>query len=192
MARLPPKPRDQLDPEQQSLYDDFRKLADNAFGPNGSKFIYEEPNGAFIGPFPLFLYQPSAGRAQMDWISALSKLGLPGDAQETAILTVGGHFQAGFETYSHQRLGLLAGLSQQQTDILKKGVEKPSDLTHNCSLAYDVAKYLISKPGPLPRELWEKSVEAFGKDATVGLLQYVGYYCYVCVILNGMDAPVPE
>ena len=192
MARLPPKTRDQLNPEQQELEEELRQVANKGYGRNGDLFIYEDPRGAFIGPFPFFLHQPSAGKALVDLSSAIAKLPLPPDARETAILTVGGHFQAGFETYSHFRTATKQGLKQEQADVLKKDGGKPEGLNGQCSIAYDVAKHLVSKTGPLPQNLWERSVEAFGKDGTVGLLHYIGYYCYMCVILNGMDAPVPE
>ena len=107
-------------------------------------------------------------------------------------MTVGGHFQAGYETYSHAVQAIEQGLSQEQTNMLRMDKAKPDGLNDNCSIAYDVAKSLVSKPGPLPSGLWDRAVGAFGRDGTIGLLHYIGYYCYVSVILNGVDAAVPE
>jgi hypothetical protein len=57
---------------------------------------------------------------------------------------------------------------------------------------YDLAKRLLTTPGPLPKSYWERSVEAFGKEGTVALVHYVGFYAYLCIALNAIDATVPE
>ena len=137
-------------------------------------------------------YHPQAGNALMELIGALGKLGVPPDARETAILTVGAQFQAGYELYSHIPVVEKGGLlSKDQVEVLTKG-GKPENLNEQCSIAFDVAKHLCSKPGPLPKQLWDKSVEVLSRDTTVGLVHYVGFYCYACVALNAIDAPVPE
>ena len=191
MSRLPAKPRNELEPEQQEIHDRFGTVAGAVFGPNGSQFIYEDSNGAFIGPVPFFAYQPEAGKACFASLTALGKLPVPPDARETALLAVGAHFQAGYETYSHIPQAVTAGLTKQQAVELKDG-GKPVDLNASCAIAYDVAKTLCSKPGPLSQQLWDKAMEVFGKNATIGLVHYIGFYCYICVGLNAIDAPVPE
>ena len=39
---------------------------------------------------------------------------------------------------------------------------------------------------------WNWSRHAFGKGVTVMVVQYVGAYSYTCVLLNGVDKPVPK
>jgi hypothetical protein len=190
MSRIPPKPREELAPEQHEIHDLFDSVAYKSFGPNGEQFIYEE-NGAFIGPFPFFMAAPEVGKGLLSLVVGMQKLGLPPDARETAILAVGARFQAGYETYSHIPQAVVPGyLTQQQAEAIVSG-EKPNGLNENCSVAYDVANRLSGTPGPLPQDLWDRTVELLGKDATVGLLHYIGFYCYVCVALNAVDAKVP-
>lgn len=190
MSRIPPQTRDQVGPEQQEIHDLFDSVAFKSFGPNGEQFIYEE-NGAFIGPFPFFMAAPEVGRGLLNLVVGMQKLGLPPDARETAILTVGTQFQAGYETYSHIPQAVVPGyLTSQQAETIVKG-EKPTDLNEQCSIAYDVAKYLTGTPGPLPQQMWDKAVKVLGKNPTVGLLHYIGFYCYISVALNGVDARVP-
>lgn len=193
MSRLPPKPRNQLTPEEQEVHDKFYNIAEWAFGANGEQFIYkDDSNDALIGPFPFYIASPPAGNALHTLLSALAKLPLPADAREVIIMTVGGHFQAGYVTYSHVPQAIATGLSRAQVEVLRKGEGKPEGLNEKCDTAYDVTHHLVTRKGPLPQDLWDRSVEAFGKPGTVGLLHYVGLYSYVAVALNGMDAPVPE
>lgn len=129
----------------------------------------------------------------LDLVFSFAKIAsLPADVKETAILTVGGHFQAAYELYAHENVAVKSGvLSQEQVDAIKRD-EKPGDLNEECALAFDVAKYLCSQKGPLPRGMWERCVRAFGREGTVALVQYVGFYAYLSIALNAVDAPVPE
>ena len=192
MARLPPKTREELSGEQQEVNDMYADLAKLAFGPNGSKFVYAEPNGAMIGPFPFFISHPEMGKRLYDFQFALGRLPLPADVREVGILTAAAQYGDSFVGYSHEPQALSTGkLSAEQSKSLRGG-QKPDDLTEECSIAYDVAKSLCDNRGPLPGELWDRAVEVLGKDTTLALLHYIGFYSYVSIVLNGVDAPVPR
>jgi 4-carboxymuconolactone decarboxylase len=81
-------------------------------------------------------------------------------------------------------------LTKDLADAIAAG-KKPDGLTADCALAYDVAKYLCGTPGPLPESLWDASVKAFGKDTTLALVTYVGFYAFVCIAVNACDVPAP-
>ncbi|KAF7194042.1 hypothetical protein HII31_04563 [Pseudocercospora fuligena] len=190
--RIPPRARDELSSEEQSVYDDFSKIAEYGFGKDGEKFRYKDDRGAFVGPYALFTAVPETGKLAMDLVYSLGKLKIPQDVKETAILACGGHFQAAYELYAHENVAEKAGvLTRSQIDAIKQD-RKPADLNENCSLAYDIAKRLCSKPGPLPRSQWDESVKAFGKEGTLVLVHYIGFYAYLCIALNAVDVPVPE
>ncbi len=192
MFRLQPKTRDEYPPEQQELVDQCHQFVGQAFGPNGEKFVYQDSRGALIGPFPFFLYDPNASQTFLDLIGGMVKLGLPPDARDTTILTVGARFQAAYELYSHTAGSVKAGvLSLEQAETLRTG-NKPADLNERCSVAYDATCHLLNTPGPLPQNHWDKLIASFGRDGTIGFVHHVGFYSYVCVILNSIDAPVPE
>ncbi|KAK4506199.1 hypothetical protein PRZ48_004164 [Zasmidium cellare] len=191
-SRIPSKPRDQLSSQEQADYDEFTQIAEHGFGKNGEKFLYKDKDGSWLGPYPLLMAAPKTGKLGMELVYSFGELPLPTDVKETAILACGGHFQAAYELYAHEAVATGAGvLSKEQVEVIKQG-QKPQDLNENCSLAFDVAKRLCGTPGPLPQEYWDKSVQAFGKDGTVALVHYVGFYAYICIALNAADAPVPE
>jgi len=191
MSRLPPQTRDELSSSQQDAHDELSSISQQAFGPSGSKFFYKDDDGRFIGPYPFFLAAPEPGLSAMRHALMLGKLPLPPDAKETAILTCGAHFKAPYELYAHENVAKTTTLSEQQIESIK-GDNKPADLNDQCSIAFDVSQYLCNKPGRLPQDLWDRSVQTLGRDGTVALIHYVGFYAYLCIALNAADVPVPQ
>lgn len=108
------------------------------------------------------------------------------------ILTVGSHFKAPYETYAHVRVAARqTDLSQEQIDLIKDG-GKPKDLSEADGLAFDAAKALCEKPGPLEKGIYDGLVKHFGKKGALAVVHYVALYAYTCVLLNGCDVSVPE
>lgn len=174
------------------MHDLYGKASKNVFGQAGGSFVFQEADGSYNGPLPFFAYLPSAGRSLFAQMSAIGKLPIPPDAREVAILTTGAHFKAGYETYSHIPQAVhLAGLSQEQAEALAVG-KKPEGLSKEGDVTWDMASYLVSTPGPLPQGIWERAVGVLGKEIVVGLLHYIGFYAYVSIGLNAVDAAVPE
>lgn len=139
------------------------------------------------------LETPGTTRPFFQIASELAKIpGLPQNARETAILATGSHYKAVYEIYAHERVAVAnTDLNQEQVDMIKTG-KKPTDLDEKCSAAFDVAIELVTKPGPLSKENWEKAEKALGKQGTLALIHYVGYYAYTCILLNACDVPVPD
>ena len=193
--RLPPIVRDEVGPGAQPVYDRFAKLADDMFGdPQNAPFILKRSSdGALVGPFPFFFEQHEAGEHVLGVVGKLAMIpNFPPDAKEVVILAVGAHFKAAYELYAHTNVATKkVGMSKDVVDKIARG-EKPDGLSEQNSIAYDTAHYLVSTPGPLPQELWDKCMDVFGKEATIGLIHYVGSYAHTCIILNAMDAAVPE
>lgn len=129
----------------------------------------------------------------MQLATELAKIpGLPQNARETAILATGSHYKAAYEIYAHERVAVKStDLTQEQVDKIKTGT-KPSNLDEKCSVAFDVAIELVTKPGPLSKQSWDKAEKTLGKQGTLALIHYTGYYAYTCVLLNGCDVPVPD
>jgi alkylhydroperoxidase family enzyme len=193
--RLPPVTRESLAPSEQAAFDSLTNLATKLFGdPKSSPFTYaRSSDGALVGPFPLYLAAPDAGEHAVGLFGKLGRIpGLPADAKEVAILTVGAHYKAAYELYAHVNVATKkAGMSKDVVEAIARG-EKPDGLNEGCSVAFDATAYLVSKPGPLPKELWDRCIKVFGKEGTVALVHYVGGYAYTCIVLNAMDAPVPD
>lgn len=194
-GHLPPIARESLAESELPAYDSLTNLTVKLFGdPKSSPFTYKRSSdGALVGPFPLYLASPEVGEHVLDLIGKMAAIpGLPADAKEVAILRVGAHYKAVYELYAHVNVATKkVGFSKDVAEAIARG-EKPDGLNEGCSVAFDATAYLVAKPGPLPKEMWDRCIKAFGKDGTVALVHYVGAYAYTCIVLNAMDAPVPD
>jgi 4-carboxymuconolactone decarboxylase len=185
--RLPPIPPDELSAEQRPLYDDMREEIARDF--KGFKAIDE--SGALIGPFNVWMRAPKWGRPIWDWLKTMSVAPtLPRPVREVAILVTGAHFRAGYEIYAHVVLAESVGLDDDKLATIVAG-ERPSNLTHEESIAYDVASALVSGH-VLPELSYRQAIAAFGESSTMELIYLVGAYCFVSVTLNGFGVRIPE
>ena len=117
--------------------------------------------------------------------------GLSGRNREIAIITVGARFDAAFELHSHKILGERQGVTAAQFDEIVKG-KRPESFDEQGRAVYDVAYELAYGSGPLSKGAWDKAVELLTKEGATALVQYVGFYAYVCMILNGFDCRIPD
>ncbi len=180
------KPAD-LNPEQRPLYEDMRAGIEKNF--QGFATIAE--NGALMGPWNPWLHQPKFGKPIWELIKALSfSPSLPKQIREVAILVTGAKFRAAYEIYAHVMIAEARGLSDDKIATIAAG-QRPSDLTRDETIAYDVASALVSH-GALPALTYRQNVDTFGEHAAAELIYLVGLYCLVSVTLNGFDVPVPE
>lgn len=183
----PVAPKD-MTPEQKQFYDEIDQECQDLFG---DAFMSKESDGTLIGPFGIYLHNKQVGAPFMDLCRQLGKLGLPPKAREVAILTTGAQYQADYELYAHSNVAVKSGLSKEQVHAIRDS-KRPDDLDEDESIAYDVAEHLVSKKGALPKDLWEKAKNKFGEKAAFGLINYIGFYAWTCIILNGFNAVVPK
>jgi alkylhydroperoxidase family enzyme len=185
--RLPLASPSDLSPEQQSLYDDMRRGIETNF--KGFTAISE--SGALVGPWNPWLRFPKFGKPVWELVKALSTSPtLPRPVREVAILVTGATFRTAYEIYAHVLVAELRGLPDDKLATIVAG-QRPSDLTHEEAVAYDLASALVSG-GVLPELTYQQSVAAFGEEGTAEFINLVGLYCMVSVTLNGFDVPVPE
>lgn len=192
MSRYPPIPPSSLSSEQHKAFDEASDICSNMFG---DKFLYKDDNGAFIGPFAPLLYTPAIVDPFFKLVVELGKLpGFPAPAREVAILATGSVFKSKYELYAHERVAASTNLSKAQIVAVKSG-QKPSGsdaLDEQCEVAFEVARELAGKHGPMADATWKKAEGAFGKEGAAALIQYVAIYGYTCILLNAVDAPVPN
>jgi alkylhydroperoxidase family enzyme len=185
--RLPLLPTQSLTPEQKPLYEDMR----NGIKQNFKGFTAINDAGQLIGPWNPWLHFPKFGGPMWELVKALSiSPGLPRTVREVAILVTGAKFHSAYELYAHVLAAELRGLPDEKIATIVAG-QRPSDLSNEEGVAYDVAANLISG-GVLPAMLYKRAVETFGADGTAEFIYLVGLYCAVSVTLNGFDVPVPE
>jgi len=185
--RLPLIPPTKLTAEQKSLYDDMRQGIEAKF--KGFATISED--GALMGPWNPWLHEPGFGKPIWELTKALSmNPSLPLAVREVAILVTGAHFRSAYELYSHVIAAENRGLSDEKLATIVAG-QRPSDLTREEAVAYDVAAALVGG-GVLPGLTYRAAVGMFGAHGAAELMQLIGLYCLVSVTLNAFDVPVPE
>ncbi|HVJ33348.1 MAG TPA: carboxymuconolactone decarboxylase family protein [Terriglobia bacterium] len=185
--RLPLLHQADMTTEQRQAYDDMRHGIETNF--KGFKAI--DPVGNLIGPWNPWLRFPQFGKPVWELVKALSsRPKLPKQIREIAILVTGAKFKAAYEIYAHVLVAELRGISDDKIATIVAG-ERPSDLSREEAVAYDMASALVSG-GTLPALTYKQSIDHFGEEGTAELINLVGLYCMVSVTLNGFDVPVPD
>jgi 4-carboxymuconolactone decarboxylase len=185
--RLPLISPSELTDEQKPLYENMRK----GITSNFNAFIAQREDGALMGPWNPWLHEPAIGKAIWDLTLAMTaNATLPENIRQVAILVVGARFDAAYEIYAHIAVAEKQGMSAERLATMVADL-KPSDLTKQEGIAYDVA-YALSRGGVLPEPLYRISIDNFGQHGTNELIYLVGLYSFVSVTLNGFNVPVPE
>lgn len=122
---------------------------------------------------------------------ALAALPVDKKHREIVTLVTGGRYEAVFENHAHRTLGMKAGLTESEVELLLQG-KKPDSLDEVGKATFDVAYELSYGKGPLDKGKWDALVKVAGKEEAAGLVHIAGFYAYVSVILNGFDAQVPD
>jgi 4-carboxymuconolactone decarboxylase len=184
--RLPLTSPSALSPEQRPLYDDMRKGIEQNF----KGFTAIDDSGRVIGPWNPWLHFPKFGQPVWELVKSLStrpRLSRP--VREIAILVTGAHFHSAYEIYAHVLVAELRGVTDDKIATIIAG-QRPSDLTREEAVAYDLASALVSG-GVLPELTYQQAIDLFGEEETAEFIYLVGLYCMVSVTLNGFDVPVP-
>ena len=184
--RLDPIPPEKLSSEQRPLYDRI----DSGIRKYFKGFISAREDGALVGIFNPLVRYPQFGGAAWEYIMALSEHStLPRAPHEVAILVVGAQFSSRYQIYAHEHVAAMACLSTAKVATIDAG-ERPSDLTHEESVAYDVASRLV-RGGQLPEAIYQMGLSTFGEQGVAELVYLLGGYCFIAAILNAYDVAVP-
>ena len=184
--RLPLLPPASLSPDQKALYDDMVDVIEKNFG----ELVARRNDGALIGPFNGWLHFPQFGKPAWSFNRAMYEHSvLPAAIHQLVILVTAAKFGARFEIYGHEYVAQRAGLAEQKIATIVAG-ERPSDLTHDERVAYDIAAAL-NRGGPLPETTYRAVLSAFGEQALAEIVFLVGCFSMVGITLNAFDASVP-
>jgi len=185
--RLPLIAPAELTPEQKRLYNDMRKGIASNF--NAFKVVRED--GALMGPWNPWLHEPGIGKAIWDLTLAMTaNATLSDNIRQIVILVVGARFDAAYEIYAHIAVAEHEGMRPERLATLVADL-KPSDLSADESVAFDVA-YKLVRGGVLHEPLYRLAVATFGQHGTNEMIYLVGLYSMVSTTLNGFNVPVPE
>lgn len=186
--RLEPLHPDQLDDEQQPVYDAITG-GPRATGPR--YFPLTDSEGRLHGPFDAMLRSPRVGGALQDLGSTLRYgTGLPARLREILILTVAAAEDSPFERFAHEAVGRGVGLSEEEMAAVRDG----TGLTSNDpveSVALHAARSLL-EDGDLDDRTYAELLQAFGERGVFELTTLVGYYRLLALQLRVFRVPVPE
>jgi 4-carboxymuconolactone decarboxylase len=184
--RLPLLPPASLSPEQQDLYDDMVAVVEQNFG----ELVARRNVGALIGPFNAWLHFPQFGKPAWAFNRSLWEHSvLPPAVHQLVILVTAAKFGARYEIYGHEYFAQRAGLAESKIATIVAG-ERPSDLTHEEGVAYDMAAAL-NRGAPLPEATYQAVLKTFGEQALAEIVFLVGCFSMVGITLNAFDASVP-
>jgi len=174
MPRYRVKEESELNAEQRRVYNDCKA------GPRGSV------------PPPVHVWLKSPGLADhAHRLGAHVRFGTPFTAKQTeiAILVTARYWTAQFEWAAHVRLGLQAGLTQEQIDAIAErrtpGFDDPDD-----RLVYEFA-HSYYRNHRVDEATYERVVKRWGDKGVVDLAGLIGYYSFVSVTLNVFEVPTP-
>jgi 4-carboxymuconolactone decarboxylase len=174
MPRYRVKEEAELNAEQRRVYNDCKA------GPRGAV------------PPPVHVWLDSPGLADH-----AHKLGghvrfatqLTNKQTEIAILCTARYWTAQFEWAAHVRLGLAAGLSQEQIDAIAERktphFDDPDD-----RLVYEFA-HSYYQNHRVSDDVYERVKARWGDKGVVDLAGLIGYYSFVSVTLNVFEVPIP-
>ena len=186
-TRLPPIPPDKLTPEQRALFDRNREQIAHGF----TAFRTARDDGDLLGPWGVFLHEPSVGQAHYDQIAAVTALKrLPEPAKQVAILVVGARYRAAYELYAHAATAASEGMDAAKVASIAAG-ERPTDLSLDEAIAYDMASALLAG-GVLPGATYRAARDRFGQGGLNELVLWVGMYAQVSITLNAFDVRSEE
>jgi len=184
--RLPLLPPATLSAEQKALYDDMVAVIETNFG----ELVARRNDGSLIGPFNGWLHFPQFGKPAWAFNKSLWEHSvLPAAIHQLVILVTAAKFGARYEIHGHEYFAQRAGLAEDKIATIAAG-QRPSDLTREESIAYDMAAAL-NRGAPLPESTYRTALTTFGEEGLAEVVFLVGCFSMVAVTLNAFDASVP-
>lgn len=168
LSRLPPATMAELDAEGRRLLAESTRTL------------------AVPGPTQFSMYSPGS-----------RDLGIPSGEDspvgarnfQLAVLIVAREIDQEYEWSSHAVMGLRQGLEQSVIDVVKYDRDV-SGLDEQDATLITFGRTLL-RENAVSSELWAKMVAQFGHQHTVMLLQIMGAYLRVGIMLNAVDQQVP-
>ena len=174
MPRYQQMDESQLDATQRRVFDECKA------GPRSSV------------PPPVHVWLQSPGLAEhAHKLGAHVRFGTDFTPKQTeiAILMTARYWTAQFEWAAHVRLGLQAGLSQEQIDAIGER-RTPAFADPDDQLVYDFCRDYYADHR-VDDATYQRVVARWGDRGIVDLAGLIGYYSFVSVTLNTFEVPIP-
>jgi 4-carboxymuconolactone decarboxylase len=186
--RFLPLTRDALDDTQRAAAAELFASAARADGPGGRHMA---ATGEFPGPYDFLLRSPELARR---WKACADYLrfetSLPAHLNELAILVQARWWTAQFEWWAHEPLALRAGVPQPVVDDLRAG-RRPATLRDDEAAVYDFCVQLMDERRVTDNVL-ARLRTLLTDQQVVDLVAVSGFYAGVSMILNTVEAPLPD
>lgn len=182
MSRLPYLRHDELDAEQQAVWE-------AVVSTRGTRTIHEQ--GYLIGPFNALLHARGAGLRVADLGAALRfQTSLDPRLLEIAVLTVAARWQAEYEWHAHARLAGELGVPDTVVAALARR-EEPAFESDAERTVHAAARQLVDE-GRLDDDTFRAASGLLGDQGIAELVFLCGYYTLVSFGLNAFEIPLPE
>ncbi|HUB97568.1 MAG TPA: carboxymuconolactone decarboxylase family protein [Stellaceae bacterium] len=170
----------ELKPEQ---YDAAQKrLADE---------LTRGPRGSVHGPYVPLIYSPALADRMRHLGDFIRFEGvLPPKLKEIVIFTVARHWSVEFMFAIHRASAAKLGVTAAQIDALARGA-RPAGLSAQEQAAYEMTLELL-RTARVGDAAYEAASRHFDRGGIVELVNFVGYYTTLAMILNTARMPLPE
>jgi 4-carboxymuconolactone decarboxylase len=115
---------------------------------------------------------------------------VPRKLYELAIIMTARHWTAQFEWYAHHRSALQAGVSAAVCDAIAAG-KRPASMPPDETVVYDFANELLEKK-QVSDATFDAAKKLLGERGVVDLINVMGWYGTVSMLLNVDRYPMPE
>ncbi len=186
-GRLPLLYPNELSSLQKELHQHFQDHLISWSKKVGFKLALSD--GRLLGPLNGFLYSPVISKAYHQWVDVEHEhTSIPPKIRTMVILIIGTAWNSEFEIYAHSESARYLGWSEAAITSILNG-EQPVGLTHTEMVAYRFAKCLMDKKN-VDDDIYKQAIEAFTEKGVVELVQLIGIFLTVSVMLNVFKVPV--
>jgi 4-carboxymuconolactone decarboxylase len=168
LSRLPPVTPEDLDAEGRRL---LAARPSFTAGPGPGQFSQYNPDSRDLG-IPDGVNSPVGARYF-----------------QLAVMITAREIDQEYEWSSHAVRGLVQGVEQSVIDVVKYDRDV-AGLSDKDATLITFGRTLLREHG-VSSELWERMVGHFGRQQTVQILQIMGAYLRVGIMLNAVDQQVP-
>jgi 4-carboxymuconolactone decarboxylase len=177
-----------LDDRQQVAASGLLAGATRAGGPGGQHMA---ATGSFPGPYDFLLRSPELALRWRQYAEYVRfDTSLPLRLNEFAILIQARYWTAQFEWWAHQPLALRAGLSEAVAEDLRYG-RRPEAMADDEAAVYDFCVELM-QDRTVSDAVLTRLRRHLSEQQVVDLVAVTGFYATVSMILNTVDAALPE
>lgn len=147
--------------------------------------------GSFPGPYDFLLRSPELAVRWKRYSEYIRfETSLPLRLNELAILIQARYWTAQFEWWAHHPLALREGLSPEVAEALRLG-RRPDAMADDEAAVYDFCVELM-QDRRVSDAVLQRLREELSEQQVVDLVAVTGFYATVAMILNTLEAPLPE